>query len=495
MRATVMVCVSCAGMLRYRPCLSFNTLAAAGTIVLGWNPTELFSAGAQLSFVAVAVMIWLVPKLTAGTLANVPRRLYERHHTVTRWLAARCARKMMSIGQASLAIWLLTLPLVSFHFNLMSPIALALNLFLWIPLALGLVSGLVTAALAWAPPLLVAVPAAVCRSSLQLLGDCVRWAADWEWGHVWVPGPPQWLITLFYLGLILGLGFPAVRARWKTLTGLLYGCLMMGWLGCAWAGPAPVAGLRLTFLSVGHGTCVTIQLPDGRVWLYDAGTSGQHRFAVREISRFLWSRGITRIDGVLLSHADIDHFNALPGLLRRFPIARLCTPEATFASAQPGVEALRWALRRAGVPIVVVDPADRLALTTTVDLRVCHPNGDLTLQDNEASLVLEIEYQGRRILLPGDLEGDGMQRLLEQPPRNCDLVMAPHHGSQHSAPRAFCQWTSPEWVVVSGGRKARNVDRTLFQAERARVLITARDGAIQANIVKGRLSVSSFTGS
>lgn len=489
-RATVIVWVSCTAMLLYRPCLSFNTLAAAGTIVLGLNPTELFAAGAQLSFVAVAAMIWIVPKLTERSVGPVSRVFLGPHRSLPRWLAGRLVSRFLAVALATIAIWLFTLPLVTYHFNLISPIALGLNLFLWIPLALALVSGLLTMALAWAPAMIVAAPAAVCRSSMEVLNSTVQAGAGMAHGHFWVPGPPQWLIVLFYASLFLGLLVHSVRVRWKTLSGLLFGGLMAGWLGCAWLGPATRGELQMTFLSIGHGTCVMMQLPDGRVWLYDAGTCGNGRFAVQEISRFLWSRGIVRLDGVMLSHADLDHYNALPGLLRRFSIARVCTSRALLASPQPGIRSLRSALDRAGVPVVYLAAGDRLPLNSPVSVLVRHPAAEESLQDNEASLVLEIGYQGRRILLPGDLEGVGMERLLNAPPTDFDLVMAPHHGSRHSAPASFCAWAQPEWIIISGGRQALHVRQSPFRDSGATVLVTARHGAIHAKIVKGQLRVT-----
>ncbi len=267
---------------------------------------------------------------------------------------------------------------------------------------------------------------------------------------------------------------------------------MTGWLGCSWARSGPDNELRMTFLSIGHGTCVAMQFPDGRVWLYDAGTCGNPRFAVQEISRFLWSEGITRIDGVLLSHADLDHYNAVPGLLSRFPVARVFTSRSLWASPQPGIRALRESLERAHVPIACVEAGDRLPLHSPATILVRHPAALTRLQDNEASLVLEIAYQGRRILLPGDLEGEGMQRLLDEPPTDYDLVMAPHHGSRHSAPRAFCEWATPEWIVVSGGRQALDLDDSPFRCRGATLLVTARHGAVQIKVVAGELQVGAF---
>ena len=73
--------------------------------------------------------------------------------------------------------------------------------------------------------------------------------------------------------------------------------------------PRDSDGIRL---GVGDGGCVVIETPDGRVILYDTGTtSGPDAFR-RVVAPYLWNRGIQRIDEVFLSHADLDHFNGLP---------------------------------------------------------------------------------------------------------------------------------------------------------------------------------------
>jgi len=61
---------------------------------------------------------------------------------------------------------------------------------------------------------------------------------------------------------------------------------------------------RVTFLAVGHGGCVVIETPDGRVLLYDTGTTAGPDAHARVVAPYLWSRGISRIDEVFLSHAD-----------------------------------------------------------------------------------------------------------------------------------------------------------------------------------------------
>ena len=81
--------------------------------------------------------------------------------------------------------------------------------------------------------------------------------------------------------------------------------------------------------AVGHGLAVVIHTPGDQVLLYDCGRMGDPSVGRRIIAPALWSRGLSRIDEVILSHADQDHYNGLPDLLDRFAIGmvrvRACT--------------------------------------------------------------------------------------------------------------------------------------------------------------------------
>ena len=63
-----------------------------------------------------------------------------------------------------------------------------------------------------------------------------------------------------------------------------------------------------------------------QVWLYDCGRLGNDTGRSRDIDATLWSLGVTRLNGIFLSHADADHFNALPGMLQRFDVDQIVTP-------------------------------------------------------------------------------------------------------------------------------------------------------------------------
>ena len=84
---------------------------------------------------------------------------------------------------------------------------------------------------------------------------------------------------------------------------------------------------------------------------------------------------------------------------------------------------------------------DRLVFGESTVMTVLHPPpAGVPGSDNAQSIVLAVECHGRRVLLPGDLETPGTQALLAQPPWDCDVLLAPHHGSARSNPPGFSAW-------------------------------------------------------
>jgi competence protein ComEC len=129
------------------------------------------------------------------------------------------------------------------------------------------------------------------------------------------------------------------------------------------------------------------------------------------------------VASVFLTHADTDHFNGLRDLLPRFAVGQVtCTP--TFADKHTGaVRATLDALLRRGVPLRTVKAGDRLT-AGDVRLDVLHPPAGTGPDESEnaRSLVLCVRHAGHTLLLTGDLEGPGLERLLRQAAIRCDVL-------------------------------------------------------------------------
>jgi competence protein ComEC len=251
--------------------------------------------------------------------------------------------------------------------------------------------------------------------------------------------------------------------------------------------------LDCTFLSVGHGCAVVLELPNGQILLYDAGRLGSPTAGARSVSSYLWSRGTMHIDAIVLSHADVDHFNAVPELLEKFSVGVVYATPSMLADQGRAMRKLRESIDAAGVSLRETWAGDRLRVGGGCRIEVLHPTRRGMLgSDNANSLVLAVEHGGRRILLTGDLETPGMEAVTAETALDCDVILAPHHGSSRSNPPGFAAWSTPEWVVISGSHTDQQGEAArAYRASGAHVLNTADAGAVRVTISADRFTVMS----
>jgi competence protein ComEC len=479
----------------------FNSLACAAIIVLAINPADLFRPGPQLSFLAVATLIWV------GTF-------YLRHqHTADRLdqmlAAARPWYLRSSVGAlkwtgwlfvTSFAVWLATLPLVLSQFHVASPIAVLISPAVWLCAIAAMWSGFLLLVGGWLIPVVGALCGAICSASLGGLEHVVGWAEAVPAGHLWAPGPAWWWLVGFYAMPVAAMlrGRALAPPRWQVAA--LCAWILVGLVPPLWR-VASSEGIECSFVAIGHGTCVVLETPTGETLLYDAGALGAPEYATQTIASYLWHRGIMRIDGLVISHADVDHYNAVPGLLDRFSVGTVYVSPVMFdgfgdQSALGGPDVLRQAIRRAGVPLREVWAGDRLQIGRDLAIEVLHPprNG-VVGNDNANSITLTVEYRGRRVLLPGDLESPGLEDVIAEQPYDCDVVLAPHHGSRYSDPPGFAAWSTPEWVVISGGRgdEVESVIAT-YESGGAHVVRTHDTGLVKFTIDSDMIRIDSLHG-
>jgi competence protein ComEC len=523
-RATVLIVAASWAIYIGRYRTSFNVLALAGLIVLTLNPTDLFNTGPQLSFLCVAGLMafgpwWFAAKQEVNaTAAGTPRPLPRWRMVLLRWLPNwilpepqpraiaklleqerpwtmrglwYAARVLRHLTLVSGAIWLLTMPLVMARFHIFNPVSVVLNTVVWLPMALALGSGLALLLCSIIPGPLAVMCAVVCNWNLGIVERLVRFGAAIPYGHAWVPGPAEWWLIGFYAALGVFAAFPRLRPplRWR-------GALLGAWTAAGFIVPwwtADHHGLRCTFLSVGHGEAVVLELPDGRTVLYDAGRLAAPTACCRSVSGYLWSRGLRHIDAVVLSHADTDHYNALPDLLERFSVGAVYVSPVMFDVPNEAIRYLSKSIERAKVPIRVIASGDRLSGGPGCWLEILHPPPHgLPSTSNANSIVISVEYAGRRVLLPADLQSPGLDDVLAESPLHCDVLLVPHHGSKSSKPVQLAAWSTPTWAVFSADHRYDTSSVEAVYARRGHVLHTADTGAVTAFIDEKGLRVETF---
>jgi competence protein ComEC len=480
-RATVMIVLMASSRPWNRRAGVWNSLALAMLILLAWKPVDLFNTGAQLSLLSVMAIVtsekWW-SSLRSRRRESVAARLQERSWLSRKigWIVSGASRA----GLMMLTIWIFVAPLIAARMHVVSPIGMAINIVLLPFIGTIFFFGFLLLLVGLVVPAIAFIPGVIFDEGLHALFAIAEWGSLQSLGHQYVAGPGEtWLLGYYILlGVTL---FLAPRVRLQCLSW----CAVCGWAILGLTGvfsPKPPEGLRCTFLSTGHGLAVLIETPNGHTLLYDAGSLANGDRATQVVQNALWDRGIERLDAIVISHADIDHFNGVPGLLENVPVGNVFLAQSFLDYRQEMVVDLSRTIEREQVPTGILFAGDRVLLDPDVSIRVLHPGHQPLGNDNANSLVLEIVYAGKRILLTGDLEKDGMAQLLARPSRKIDVLLSPHHGSLAANTGKLAQWSRPRYVVASGGWRIPVAELQKRFGKQTQIFSTHQHGAITVSI-------------
>jgi competence protein ComEC len=421
LRALIVVAIIFLAKALDRPLRLVDALGLAAIAILVWRPQDLYDPSFQLSFVA-ALTLALRPRTTA--------RWFVRGVATSAWVA------------------LATAPITALHFQ---QVAIG-----------GVVGNLVLTPLLE----LLALPLGLTGIVLDipLLVDAAAWIVRLvdELAALLAHAIPTGTIAIGSLLVMLAL---VVVAIWLAAREHRTRADVAAWIALCvmWTlarTPPPLGALRVTFVDVGQGDAAIIELPDGAVWLVDAGGNASARNLGAAsapglaIERTLAVYGHHAIDLAIVSHPHPDHYLGLAALT--IPIDELWVADANAA-----FDALAQRLRTRGTRIV--HPPLGALRTAGVDLEVWAPRyrpaedapeqlaPDPVRSVNDNSLVVVVRYAGRTLLFAGDLEAEGEAVLVDAGIDEVDVVKVAHHGSRTSSSAGFVATTRPELAVISCG--------------------------------------------
>lgn len=460
-------------------------LCSAAAVVCLFDPWAPTAIGFWLSFGAVAAILWhgsrLSPRSPPEPVVPLPGAPPPAWHERVRtrllpWLAAA--------GRTQLAATLAMLPLGVLFFSSVSLVGPMAN-----ALAIPVVSGLVTplalvggfSSLGW--PAAGAWPLQAAAWLTEGLLAILSWGEGLAWAALGLPSPSAAAALLAVLACALLLAPWPVPGRAWAGAGLLP--LLLGPV----RSPAPDA-LWLTVLDVGQGMAVLVETAQGRL-LYDTGPAyGDDSDAgARVLLPYLRSRGIDRLQALVVSHRDTDHAGGALSLMAQLPLDWLASslaPGHPIVVAAPRHHACRrgdeW--RWGQVRFQWLHPGDQEDSTRRVS-------------SNARSCVLRIRSPAGVALLAGDIESAQERALLDSQGEEglrADVLLVPHHGSATSSSPAFLRAVSPTWAVFQVGYRNRfkhPAPRVLQRYEQAGigVLRTDHDGAVTLRLRPGQPAV------
>lgn len=505
-----------------------TALSLSAAIILMGNPFYIGQSSFLLSFSAILAISVFQPALKECLALINPyhfplfrlldsRRAWGLHLLDPQKVTGVWHELLKKAGnglQSSFSVWIVTLPVQLFFFSEVSLFGIFFNLLI-IPL-MGVILLLGIAGLFLKEIFhlfaflagnvftdLEITVISICRYAEGIFFAIIKAGgslADRLSFTMWTPGKPVYgkmLLAFCLLLLFCLLGNLSENGRtfpekfWKYRLGILLGVILL-------LAGYPAHNLQITFLDVGQGDGICMELPDGRVYLMDGGSSDVSKVGNYRLVPFLKAKGIRKIDAVFLSHGDADHINGIAELLeeKQISIDCICLPAG---AEQEEFAEIKDLARARNISVRTIQAGDFWENNGTMFL--CLNPADVTESGNAASVVLYMEYQNFSMLLTGDLEGEGEKSVAALLRSNAitgiSVLKVAHHGSKNSTKEEFLLQCSPAVAVISCGERNTYGHPHKETLERLNDMGTAVyrtdcSGAVQITVAGNRMKVTEY---
>ena len=533
MRAILMFGLRMLGEMLQRTYDMLTAIAAAAALLLAGQPLFLKSASFVFSFGCVLGLCVVHPALTMpAAVPQQPKRRIKWQEILQRLLAPPA---MMAV----------TLPMYLWFYYQIPPYSMLLNL-LVIPLMSYLMAaGLLLLLVNPLPLPIWRIAAALIVGVFRIYERACRMCEGLPGAVLNLGKPAVWQLLVYLaclLAVILIRHRQSLWKRWLMMAGAVLILLVR-----------PADRLEITFLDVGQGDCIYVELPGKEKFLVDGGSSSVGSVGKHRILPFLKAKGVRYLEAVFVTHPDEDHCNGIQELLSQgkqqgIRVGCLILPDIGESSKGQGYRELEKAASEAGISLQYISRGQYIQEKDTL-LECLHPvSGFESTDANAYSIVLRFTSGSFTALLTGDLEGSGEQALLEElsarreisenqgtgsmavgpadnmtgsladnmkdsltgnmagsltdnmagGPAGITLLKVAHHGSKYSTSEEFLQMINPAIAVISCGKNNRYGhphEETLERLSEADIswFCTKDYGAITVSVdAKGRVVVKGY---
>ncbi|MFW6306756.1 MAG: DNA internalization-related competence protein ComEC/Rec2, partial [Bacillota bacterium] len=408
-----------------------NILGLTAFLNLCLNPYQLFSVGFQLSyFVLLMILFW---------------------HEILK-------KRIKTIFAVSIAAFIGSSPITVYYFNIITPVSIISNIWA-IPLVGFIVStALIALFLGFIHPAISEFIYSLLIYPVRLLISGTEYMSKIPLSNLEFASPSIymlifWVIVIAIFPFILKeRKLPPNRERYKKYSYYLcIICLFIVFVNILI--PFFDNDLEITFLDVGQGDSVLIKSPREGYVLVDGGgyagmnaTQGEYT-----ILPYLKHRGIKELSVVAITHFDADHSVGILDLLGNRKIKLILVP---YNYDKNKIAKLILAkAEEYSVPVVQAGDGDDFTVDGLIFEIMSPVPGDKPLSRNENSLVMKMIYKDFSLLLTGDLEIAGEERLVQgNYDLKSDILKLGHHGSNSSSSEAFLDQVIPDHAVISAGK-------------------------------------------
>lgn len=468
LRSAIMASLFLIAELLGRQRSAVTALSFAAAVMAAINPRVLWDASFQLSFLAMAGLILIVPSLQNWSRNAVMAALGEGGVKVS------LASMITDSFSVTLGATIFVAPVIAYYFGIVSLVA-PVATFLATPVLPAIViTGAVTAVLG-----LVALPVAQAAGWLAWLFVSYFLLVV----RIFAAVPPFTIdrsvstvvLGAYYLALALALYAGSQRKRLSEVTPNVVAYLKSGTsrvlaLPKKWVIPPllvlavltlvtaltmPDGNLHVSFLDVGQGDAILIQTPARQNILIDGGPSPQAAGLALGQKLPFWER---TIDLLMLTHPHADHVSGVVDVLQRYRVKQVLYPALDYKL--PAYDEFLTRIQKKNINSTLAQSGQQIKMGEGVVIEVLHPSvprisGTASDIDNN-SLVLRLSLGGVSFLLTSDTGYEAEFELMARRARLASTVLkVPHHGANTSTTPEFLAVVNPRLAIISVGKDNR----------------------------------------
>lgn len=306
------------------------------------------------------------------------------------------------------------------------------------------------------------LPIGILSSLISWVNKLAEWLGSFDFFTLTLGKPPFWLFVIYIISIILFFIVMEINPQQykKSLFAIFVVPLVLQILVVKFS----LVG-EVTVLDVGQGDSIFISLPFNQGnYLIDSGGAvhfNKEEWQERDkpydpgesvVIPFLKSRGVTKINKLILTHGDHDHIGGAKAVIEQMKIDQILVGD-TIQKKDQELEIIEMALDK-GIEVMAVYEGMEWRRGRS-SFQILSPiKGNSS--SNDSSIVIYAFLGKKRWLFTGDMEVTGEKRLLQHYPHiKTDILKAGHHGSDTSSSESFVKQVAPEVAIISVGENNR----------------------------------------
>lgn len=422
-RACLMIFIHIAGNHLNRRYDLISSTCVSMIIILAVNPMQIYSAGFQMSFLAVITLGIMIPLIQ---------------------------KKIKGILLPMIAVQTGMVPYTMYVFNYVSLTSVISNIPVYFIAAAMIPAGISVIAFCWLP--VIAKPAAMITG---LFVKLLLWCNDFTYmGGVFtfdVASPSVIFLAVYYIFIFYMCSeagqIALIRRNYKKIAAVFAAAVICGAVCSVYLSDG-FEKTDMVFVDVGQGDCLHIKA-GGKNLLIDGGGSFNYNVGKSTLKPYLLKNGVTKIDMAIATHLHTDHYQGLKELSQTYRIKKLGVYEANSVNENHLKKEFKTD------EILYLAAGDVINMSRNVSVEVLSPDRGNPLDEkdeNKNSLVLRVNVKGSSVLMTGDIDEKGEKTLIADTDIKTDILKIAHHGSRYSSCEKFIAVAAPKIAVIQVGK-------------------------------------------